>query len=329
MEPDEHLILKYLQGTLSQAERETFESWLNQSDEHRKRINDFRGFWKASAGEERNIDFQTEQEWTKLQASLSREMDTESVVDLNPKSYALRFAAAIAFLVVSYFVLQMVVFRSDDIAHETADQTLHVVLPDGSEVWLNAESRLSYSDDFTDSRDLKLEGEGFFEVKSFDGKSFVIHADEIQIQVLGTSFNVKAYDEEMQAEVFVVTGKVTFSTADRNNSIVLAPGMNGIFNKKDGTMVHETEADRNIVAWKEKRLVFRKTPLGEVAKTLERYFKTDIRIKNEKLLICRFTSEFNDPTLQEVIEALSVALDLKVEYQSNSYALDGEGCHTN
>ena len=329
MEPYEHLILKYLQGTLSEAERETFESWLNQSDEHRKRVNDFRSVWKASAGQEKNIDFQTEQEWTKLQASLNREMDTESVVDLNPKSYVLRIAAAISFLVVSSFVLYMVVFRSHEIVHETADQTLHVVLPDSSEVWLNEKSRLAYADDFTDSRNLRLEGEGFFEVKSVAEKPFVIHADEVQIQVLGTSFNVKAYDEEMQAEVFVVTGKVSFSTTDKNSSIVLTPGTNGIFNKKDRTMVSETEADQNIMAWKDKRLVFRKTPLWEVVKTLERYFKTDIRIKNEKLLICRFTSEFNDPTLQEVIETLSVALDLKVEYQSNSYALDGEGCNTN
>ena len=176
-------------------------------------------------------------------------------------------------------------------------------------------------------RTLSLEGEGFFDVKPNPERPFIVRADEAEIKVLGTSFNVKAYKKEPQTEVFVITGKVSLSAADKSNNITLLPGSNGIFNKKDRTLLSENGEHLNTMMWKEKRLIFKKTPLREVVRTLRSYFKADIRIKNEKLLNCRFTSSFIDPTLPEVIEALSLALNLKLGYQSNVYDLDGEGCN--
>jgi ferric-dicitrate binding protein FerR (iron transport regulator) len=329
IESHEKLILKYFQGDLSPEERKKFESWVNQSDDNRKMVSDFQNVWELSAHREENMDFESGQEWATLRNSLSQKRDARVVAGLHPGSFAYKIAAAVAFLVVSTFVFYMVAVRNHQIVHETADQTLHVVLPDSSEVWLNEGSRLLYPDDFTSERSLILEGEGFFQVKPDLEKPFVIRADEVQIQVLGTSFNVKAYAEEGQTQVFVVTGKVSLSSTEVNKSIILIPGSIGMFNKESGLTSSEIEEDLNIVAWKDRRLVFRKTPLGEVIKTVEKYFKTDIRIKNEELAGCRFTSEFNNPTLQEVIETLSVALDLKVEFQSDTYSLDGEGCNTN
>jgi ferric-dicitrate binding protein FerR (iron transport regulator) len=72
--------------------------------------------------------------------------------------------------------------------------------------------------------------------------------------------------------------------------------------------------------------VFKKTPLGIVVRTLRSYFKKDIRVKNETLLSCRFTGSFNNPTLEEVIEILDLALDLEVDRQQDTYTLDGVGC---
>lgn len=328
-ESHEKLILKYFQEDLSLEEREKFESWLNESDDNRKMVTDFQNIWEASAHREENIDFQSEEEWALLRKSLNQKTDGGVVTRLFPGSFAYQIAAAVAFLLVSAFVLYMVVFRTNEIVHETANGTLHVVLPDSSEVWLNEQSRLVYLDDFIGERSLTLEGEGFFQVKPAREKPFIIHADEVEVQVSGTSFNVKAYRDQVQTEVFVVTGKVSFSATGDNNSIVLVPGSKGLFNKKSRFMDSEIEEDLNIVAWRDKRLVFRKTPLAEVLTVLQKYFKTDIHIKNEGLMACRFTSEFNDPTLQEVIETLRVALDLEVEFQSDTYSLDGQGCNSN
>ena len=328
-EPQEHLILNYLQGTLSPEERVTFEEWLNQSEGNRKLVSDFQGLWQLSDVNDKDIDFQKELEWIRLQASLNHEVGKAPGITLNTKSYVWKIAAAISFLLISSFVLFMTVLRSHGIVHETNVQQKHVVLPDGSEVWLNEKSRLAYQDDFSEARSLTLKGEGYFEVKPNPQKPFVIHVGEAKIKVLGTSFNVNGYTEEMQTEVFVVTGKVSFSTLDQSNSIILLPGSKGIFNKNNHTLISKTTDGLNQMAWKEKRLVFKKTALREVLKTLQSYFKTNIQVKNEKLLNCRFTGSFNNPTLPEVMETLSLALNLKIDHQANAYALDGEGCTNN
>lgn len=324
-EPYEDLVLKYLRGSLSPEERRTFESWLSQSEEHRKMVNDFKSIWQLSDG--KDSDFQKEKEWAKLQSSLLREAERMPVMGLS-NNPSLKIAASMALVLISSFLLYWFVFRTSAMVYQTAGETGHVILPDGSEVWLNERSKLVFQSDFKDARSLDLDGEGFFEVKPNPEKPFVIHTDETQIEVLGTSFNVKAYKEEPQAEVFVVTGKVSFSTRNKSEKVSLLPGSNGIFNKKDRTLISKNEENLNALMWKEKRLVFKKTPLREVVKTLRNYFKTEIEIKNEVLLDCRFTSSFNNPTLPEVIDVLSLAMNLKVEHQSDTYSLYGMGCNS-
>jgi len=283
----------------------------------------------VSDSREKEIDFGTENEWSKLQASLGSADSAASGTRFKTKPYFLRIAASIAFLLISSFVLYTLVFRGHDVIHETTGKVEQVILPDGSAVWLNERSRIIHDRDFKNGRNITLEGEGFFEVKPDSRKPFIIHTGQAQIKVLGTSFNVKAFGQEILTEVFVVTGKVAFSALNSNNSIVLTPGSNGVLNKHDQKMTIQHSPPLNITAWKDRNLVFRKTPLREVVKTLQHFFKTDIQVKNERLLDCRFTSTFNDPTLPEVIETISVALDLQVDHQSNVYTLDGEGCKTN
>ena len=101
----------------------------------------------------------------------------------------------------------------------------------------------------------------------------------------------------------------------------------GVLNKTNHTLVTGSEEHLNITAWKNKELVFQKTPLREVLESVRSYFKTDIEVKNEAVLNCRFTSSFKEPTLPEVMEAISLALNLKVDKHSNTYVLEGEGCN--
>ena len=327
LESHEHLIPPYLQGKLSPQETAAFERWMNQSEENLKMVSDFKSIWQVSEEGEKPIDFQQEKEWIRLQDFLQTEAVRVPVVALHTRSYALKIAAGIAFFLIFSALLYRTVFTSTEIIQETTSHAAHIILPDGSEVWLNENSRVTYQSDFIDDRDLTLKGEGFFEVKPNPEKPFVIHAEGTQIKVLGTSFNVKAYEKERLTEVFVVAGKVDFSFVNKN--IVLTPGSHGTFNKNDQTLKSENEELLNIMAWKDKRLIFKKTPLREVVKTLRSYFKTDIQIKNEELLKCRFTSSFNNPTLLEVMETISLSLNLRLDHQSNSYSLSGDGCNSN
>jgi transmembrane sensor len=120
---------------------------------------------------------------------------------------------------------------------------------------------------------------------------------------------------------------VSFSSLEnQHRGILLKPGEKGILNKGADSVMLMPADNLNLLAWKEKRLMFKKTPLDSVIKTLNKYFKVTISVKNNTLLKCTFTSTFNNPRLEEVIEALKVSLDLTVLQDKDVIIMDGEGC---
>ncbi len=326
----ENLILKLLSGTISADEHATLNEWINESQLNKKLAEDFMLVWKLSKSNVSTGDFQTPQEWAKLEASIKKtEVSQAKEIELFSNTSWLKIAASIAFLTLFSWLLYLIVFNHDTILKESQDTMVQLTLPDGSEVWLNHHSRLAYQDNFNDeNRIVKLEGEAFFEVKKNTRKPFIIQTSQAQIGVLGTSFNVHAYASSSQTEVFVVTGLVNFASIENSNTgITLKPGETGTLSKGNKYVALSTE-NKNALAWKEKRLSFKKTSLRDVVESLEEYFKIDIEVKNNDALRCRFTGSFNEPTLEEIIEALRISLDLKITKQAEEdmYVIDGDGC---
>ena len=324
----EHLLLKLLTGTISPDESRIINAWIEESPENKKLAEDFTLMWKISKSNPTTPDFQTQGEWIKLQASINAEVSNAKEFKLFSNTNWLKIAASVAFLALCSWLLYLFVFNHDTILKESRDAMVQLALPDGSKVWLNHDSRLSYRDDFNkENRIVKLEGEGFFEVKKNAQKPFVIETDQAQIKVLGTSFNVQSYSSTSGTEVFVVTGFVRFaSIKDRHNGIVLKPGESGTLSKNNDLVVLSTAENRNVLAWKEKRLSFKKTSLHDVVESLEEYFKIDIKIKNQDAMRCRFTGSFNKPTIEEILEALRISLDLEITKQEDTYVVEGNGC---
>jgi ferric-dicitrate binding protein FerR (iron transport regulator) len=323
----EHLILSYLQGELSPEARQEFESWRSESEENRRMVDQFQHIWQLTGN--KKIDFQSQEEWRKLASSLHAAPEA-SVRKLNVQGKDwLKIAAAVLVVLLSSGIVYLTIFRVHEVSIQTADNNLHAVLPDGSEVWLNRDSRLTYDNNFDEDRFVNLEGEGFFDIKSDPARPFIIRTVDAQIKVAGTSFNVKAYARDIQTEVLVVTGKVSLGTIDQSRSVILTPGVKGILTRNDHRLITERQENDNSLAWKNKLLVFKKTPLRKVVKVLRSYFRKDIQVTNEKLLPCRFTGSFSDPTLDEVVETLGIALDLEVNVTKGTYMLDGAGCEEN
>jgi transmembrane sensor len=322
-EPYDQLILKCLSGIATKAEQQQLDHWSAQSAENRQVLEDYKKVWKLSASST-VPDFNSPGELKKLQLALDQEDNKVRTFKLF-KSQAFKVAASITLLMVCTFLLYQVVLKPETIVKESGSEKIQFTLPDGSIVSLNENSKIYYADDFNDERFVKLSGEGFFEVTHNPSKPFVIQADKSEVKVLGTSFNVRAYENEPQNEVFVVTGKV--SLADSNDqSIILSPGEEGVLDKRNNTIARTSEPNQNLAAWKTKQLIFRKTSLTEVTETLEKYFQISITVKNPDLQKCRFTSSFKDPTLDEVIEAISIALNINIVHQNKNYTFDGEGC---
>lgn len=330
----EQLIVKHLLGNLTPEEEEVFARWLSTHPDHKRLFEEYQQLWLLAEKETLQLNFQTQQEWERLEVSLDQEQEERQDVTqpLTPKTdkwKLWRIAAVVALLLLGTAILVLLKPQEQDLlTRESGSKELFFALADGTQIWLNKGSSLSYSPNFGEhERIVRLQGEAFFAVAHNPQKPFTIQADSARVQVLGTSFNVKAYKDAATAEVLVVTGKVSFAAAQAaKEAVVLEPGEKGVLRKADNVVSKQLSQNANALAWKNNRLLFQKTALHEVIATLEDYFDTRIQVQNQALLNCRFTSTFDDPQLEEVLEVLQHSLNIRILKDGQGWKLEGEGC---
>ncbi|WP_163710064.1 FecR family protein [Mangrovibacterium lignilyticum] len=168
-----------------------------------------------------------------------------------------------------------------------------LVLPDGSKVWLNSETELSYTVPFKDNeRRVELKGEAYFEVAHDKSKPFIVATPSQTIQVLGTQFNVSAYTEDQSTVTTLVEGKVQVeldASLKSTDKIVLKPNEQLVLNTKTA-VVELKEVDTSVyTAWKDGRFVFRNEPLESLLKKISRWYDVDINVDSSALQSIHFT----------------------------------------
>jgi transmembrane sensor len=203
-----------------------------------------------------------------------------------------------------------------------------VQLPDGTKVWLNADSKIYYDEGFKkESREVRLEGEAFFDVKKDSSRPFVIRTSVVDIKVLGTRFNVKSYHDEDETETALVTGSIEIRIRNNpakkivlhpNEKLVVKHALNrdsAVKQKDTGNTVMLIQAMRKDAVyksspetlWMENKLVFDGETLEEVCKKLERWYNVVIRIQDESLKKEIYTAIFDGETLLNVLTALKIS----------------------
>ena len=182
-------------------------------------------------------------------------------------------------------------------------------LPDGTLVWLNAGSRMTYSQGFgVDNRKVELEGEGYFEVKRNEKIPFFVKTKDLQLQVLGTKFNFRDYPEDHEVVVSLLEGKVGLNNLLREEKeAVLSPDERAVLNKANGLLTVESVTASNASQWTDGYLFFDEELLPDIAKELERSYNVKIHIANDSLKTFRFYGNFvrREQNIQEVLEALA------------------------
>jgi ferric-dicitrate binding protein FerR (iron transport regulator) len=161
---------------------------------------------------------------------------------------------------------------------------VQVTLADGSLVWLNTASSLKYPTAFTgNERVVELTGEAYFDVKHAAGKPFAVRTKDITINVLGTGFNVSAYDDDEQSNVVLVKGRVALNATGNSGTLTkqLTPGHMASFRSGAGSIVIAAVKTDEYVSWKEGYLLFRQAPLEKIVKRISRYY--DVRINTGEL----------------------------------------------
>ncbi|MRG45558.1 DUF4974 domain-containing protein [Chitinophaga sp. SYP-B3965] len=185
-----------------------------------------------------------------------------------------------------------------------------IELGDGSKIWLNADSRISYPEVFgKHSREVYLNGEAFFKVTGNPDRPFIVHLNNGMVKVLGTSFNVRAYDNE-PVQTSVTTGKVAFIPKyDNQNSVpdtfYITPDEKVTYKPTTHNIVKETTSGEDDKAWTEGRLVFKDVSLEDICLELERSFGKKIAFQSDKPRQYRLTGSFQNNNLQEILYYLT------------------------
>lgn len=193
-------------------------------------------------------------------------------------------------------------------------------LPDSSIVWLNSGSTLSYSIPFNRSnRRVTINGEAYFEVSKIHGSSFYVKSSNLEVKVVGTKFNFKAYDDENKTEVVLEEGKVELypSINSGREKVVMDPGTRAIIDNSNGQIIINNENTEKYTSWRKGMMIFDNTPFLEVAKQLERWYGTEIIVKDPEINKYKITTKFRDETLKDVLEMLELSSPLKIKYQAN------------
>lgn len=195
-------------------------------------------------------------------------------------------------------------------------QRVSLTLSDGTKVWLNSHSKFTYPARFSSKeRDVKLEGEAFFEVAHNEKSPFVVHADLLHVKVLGTKFNVRAYDEE-PSSITLAEGKVEVATNDNEHKVTLKPNEQVTYSKKGGLIVNKSVNASLTKSWTLGEAAYINKQLADIVSDLERRFNVHITVEDPELTKEVFTSRFKETaTIDQVLTLLKDTrkLDYKIQ----------------
>ena len=240
----------------------------------------------------------------------------------------LKYAAVICIGVAIYFIANSQLFNDESDAPEY--QTVikendigrrQTLLPDGTKVWMNSNTRISYASNINeaDQRKVILEGEAYFKVKKDPGRPFIVQSKSFSTTALGTAFNVNAYPDGDNIVVSLEEGKVLIKQDDKKaDSYVLTPGHQltySILEKKLGINPFNSEVE---LGWIKGILSFKDADFDEICKRLEKFYSVKIEVKGEKPQ-WKYSGRFENASLEQVIER--VASVEKINYQLNDKTL--------
>ena len=312
----DELIANYLTEGLDKNALDELKTWIAASAENQQYFIRQREIWFSAVSREAASVYDKDKAFENFRNRVESQKEIQSTSRRGFSLSALwRYAAVVAIIIavgcISYW--QGEVNVKDTFADISVEAPLgsktKLYLPDGTLVWLNAGSRMTYSQGFgVDNRKVELEGEGYFEVKRNEKIPFFVKTKDLQLQVLGTKFNFRDYPEDHEVVVSLLEGKVGLNNLLREEKeAVLSPDERAVLNKANGLLTVESVTASNASQWTDGYLFFDEELLPDIAKELERSYNVKIHIANDSSKTFRFYGNFvrREQNIQEVLEALA------------------------
>lgn len=308
----QNIIQRYFRGQLSDDEYELLTDYLLDS-------NNRQYFEQAKQEWNQNPEFNetVRKNWNRLEYKINKQKPTIVKMPVTRRIWV-QVASVAAILVLGLFLGSVVTyllsgyqFNQEQLVFETPrGEKSMVTLPDGSEVWLNANSRLVYNSFSANHRQVELKGEAFFKIAPNAEAPFVVKTNECSVEVLGTTFNIMAYDEFGRKEITLISGKVNIQLEDSEQ--VLKAGQ-ALILKDQKFQIVEVNASQSSV-WVDNKFNFQNIPLSELMKRLENWYDVDITLDNRTGREVNFTGTFkNEETIWQVLDAIKVYTPIKYD----------------
>jgi len=309
------LLKKYREGTCTPEEIALLESWyLEQAASKTIPANE--------------IDFAkiADLNFTELDLNVTGVKQIPIVRRIKLWQVAASFALIAGISVLIYYYRATLQNNPDQVkylVHQTPKGNIQkIILADGSAVWLNAGTVFKYPKKFAGKlRTVELvDGQAFFDIKHQENHPFVVKTSNLNITVLGTSFDVKAYKNEKLTKVSVLTGKVGVSVQGQSNkaAIMLLPNQQISLNNTTDNIVQGTIKAIAIDSWRKNILVFENDDLGQVFNALERKYNTRINVEDKELLDQHISIKLKAQSLNNILEVLSFTKHFKYEMPNDS-----------
>ena len=328
---------KYLSGKATPEERADVDMWFKQFE------NDGEDSRLFNIQERDRLDAKMLREIRKKIQDKTPLQSTDAVVIKKPLTTNLyRAAVGIAATLVVGFMVYYLAERHVDFQHPTIISTkiantsegiTRHELADGTMVWLRPNSHIEFPNKFLEGkRELKLAGEAFFDVAKDQARPFIITTGKVTTKVLGTSFNIKAYDEASSIEVSVLTGLVAVDIVETEtktsaSSVLLRPNQRVTYIKERNTLEkREAKVLPELSIWQATDVIFDNVPVKDVIKILEKKFNVRIQASNKNLLNCLIRADFTNQNLPDILELLSKSVEATYELKNDTIYLSGEGC---
>lgn len=302
----EELIAKVLSGNCTEAEKRQVEEWVAQSEAHKQQFDQLKSIWdKADISIDINVDDALNAVHQRIGSPKKRSL----------KPFIITFTAAASIALVA----MLTVFNPQETPVVSVTASTHgeqVDLPDGSQVWLNKDATIAYSETFDgDERPVKLQGEAYFDVAKNPEKPFVVSVGDASVKVLGTAFNIK--QKKSAITVSVTEGKVAFS--DEKNTAVLNKGDEAALTESD--IVVSQFSSNNFLAWKTKKLEYKNEQVGMIVKDINELFDKTFVVKAESLDTMRISTSVDVNTFAEATELLALTIGAEIDSTGNEYVL--------
>lgn len=317
----EDIIIRLFSEDISEEEKTILLSWLNQSEDHRKKFSDMRELWLSSISEEELKKYDAESAFQRFLQKTSGENKSQATHRLTIYKWAAGVAASVLMLLFSTYYSynkgqkDITNTFTDIVVTSPEGSQTKLQLPDGTSVTLNSGSKISYSQGFgVNDRKVFISGEGYFEVKKDASKPFIVNSDNISVKVLGTKFDFCDYADENTASVTLDEGAVCMSDLPmKRNHVKLSPNQSAIFDQKSGKIKVTASDPKLSRAWLEKMLSFNGESLGKIALILERCYGVDISFNSEQKKNLHFYGTFHrdSQSIKDIMDAFATTGNIK------------------